>query len=218
MYFYQFIKRLTIDIIMFFAVVISLFFLFDQMIPFIKSAVSLHVMNWQTIPYMIYALLLILLPVTLLSHSMRISKTRLLRAIFFCFAATILIGSVGDLITYRFFIGYNFSEGDAVFVNILWNMPNLLGVLFSLIIAVLYIALGIQIRYKRRVSYILYLVIFLLSALAPFLYTYIATGYLPRETWIKKAAFIIPEQLLILISLSICVTSRELWVKHIWNH
>lgn len=217
MYFYTLIKRLIIDIFEFLAAVLCIAFLFRQIWPFTAAAISLKMLNGATVSYIIYSVLLLLLPVFLLSYSGKIYKVTLLRALFYAFGAVILFGTANDLIACRGFINYTYTEGDAVFVNIMWNMPNLFGVIISIAVSVLFFELGKWIKRKRRVSYVLFLSIVFFTVFVPFIATYATTGYLPRSTWLKKAAFIIPEYLLLTVSLSICCSSRELWTQHIWN-
>ena len=217
MLFHQMIKRLSIDILEFFALLFSLFFIYLQMIPFIKAAFTLNYVNGQAISYIIFTLLLLALPLVLLWNPVHYDKAKILRSLFYCFGVIILVGTVFDLITYNAFIDYNYAEGDMIFVNILWNIPGIFGAIFSFVIAVLYFSLGKWVKRRRKISYIIYFIIFILSATVPFLYTYYTTGYLPRETWLQKAAFIIPEQFLLLIAFTVCASSRSLWQKHIWN-
>ncbi len=218
MYFTQLVKRLTIDVFLFLALALNVFFIVSQMVPFITSAVKLNTLNAQTISYIAFTFLLTLLPMVLLLHNMRFSKRNTLGVLFYIIAGIILVGSVADLIKYSFFTEYVFAEGDAVFVNIMWNMPNMLGTLFSAVISVLYAILGGEIKKSRRRAYILFLVIVTLCTAVPFLYTWVNTGYLPRQTYIEKQAMIVPEYWLITVALTICVTSRRLWMQHVWDY
>lgn len=217
MSFQELIKRLFIDIAAFFALALNLYFLYSQMIPFLNAALALNYLNGQTICYMAYSVLLMLFPAILLFGAPVISKPKALRILFYAFAAVLFAGSVSDLISYNFFLGYTFIEGHTVFVNIMWNMPNIWGVLFSLVIATLYALLAYWIKKRRKISYFLYLSIFILSVAIPLIYTYFTSSALPRDSWMQKAVLIIPEQFLILISLSVCASSRSLWKKHVWN-
>lgn len=217
MLFNQMIKRLSIDIFEFFALMFGAIFIYSQLIPFITAALSLNYINGQSLSYTIYSILLLFFPIALLWNTNKFDKSKLLRGICYAFAISILVGTACDLISYKGFMGYKFSEGDMIFINIMWNMPNLFGAIFSIMIAALYFMLGKWIRRRRKITYIIYLIIFVLSAAMPFLYTFLASGFLPRATWIQKAAFIIPEQFMILVALSICASSRTLWKQHVWN-
>lgn len=217
MSFQELIKRLFIDIVAFFALALNIYFLYSQMIPFFNAALALNYLNGQTVGYLAYSVLLMLFPIILLFGAPAISKPKALRILFYAFAAVLLVGTASDLITYKFFLDYTFMEGHTVFVNIMWNMPNVWGVLFSLVIAALYALLAYWIKKRRKISYYLYLSIFILSTAIPFIYTYLTSGALPRDSWMQKAVLIIPEQFLILISLSVCASSRSLWKKHVWN-
>ncbi len=216
--FQQTVKRLIIDSFIFFAMLINLYFLYSQMLPFAKAAITLNYVNGQTVLYMAYSILLFLLPLVLLLSNIYPSKAQVLRMLFYSFAAVITIGTVSDLITYNFFVGYSFREGDTVFVNIMWNIPNILGVLLSGVIAILYVFLGKWIKRRRTISYFLYLAIFILSLAIPFAYAFFINGMAPRGTWIQKAAFVYLEQFFILVSLTICASSRSIWSKHIWAY
>lgn len=216
MYFVEVVKRLIIDIFFFAALVINLFFMYFQMSSFVRAAVSLNMLNVQIISYTLYAVLLLVLPVLLLSVPQRFSKRHALKGIFYAFAAVLIIGTCGDLIAYGGFVGYQFSEGDAVFVNLMWNMPNIFGVLCSAVMAVLYIVLGNKIARVRRGAYVMFLLIAVFTIVIPFAYSLIIGGSMPRQTWLEKSAFIIPEFICLLTSFSVAVSSRKLWTQHIW--
>lgn len=215
--FYTTVKRVAIDICEFMALAMGILFFWVKMIPFINSAILLNYINGQTISYLVFALLLIALPIILLYVFKKANKGVILRRLFYVYAAVILCGTVFDLISYKFFIGYEFMEGDAIFVNMMWNMPNIGGVIMSIIVATLYILLGKQIKRTRRLSYILYIITFLTSHIPTFIYTFIATGGLPRDTYLQKSLYVIAIQLLILGALTLAATSRSLWKSHVWN-
>ena len=217
MVFEEMLKRLLIDLFELCAIIICLLFLYTQMLPFVNAAIALDYINGQTISYTLYSLLLLILPATMLFGFPYILKAHALRIIFYSIAAIIVIGTVSDLIMYKFFIGYTFAEGNTVFVNIMWNMPNIWGALFSFVIAALYVLLGKWIKRARRLPYLIFICIFVLSAALPFLITYFSSASLPRASWLQKALFIIPEQFLILLSLTVCSSSRQLWNLHVWH-
>lgn len=217
MTFNNLVKRLTIDIFMFLALLLSLVFFWYQMIPFIKAAILLDAVNMQTVSYLAYSILLICMPLFFLLVQRTIEKGLLLRYMFYGFSAVILLGTISDIIKYHGFINYNFMEGDAVFINMIFNMPNLFGVLASILLAILYFQLGKSIRRNRKKSLMLFMAIFSVSFILPFLVSFILTGLMPRATWLEKAAYIISEHILLLVSLCICATSRTLWKKHIWT-
>lgn len=216
MYFLEIVKRLMIDILTLLALVLNCLFLYFQMTPFVRAAFLLHMVNAQTVSFTVFTLLMLILPLVMLCKGEQFPKKNVLSVLFYLFAAVILIGTAADLISFRGFSGYTFSEGDAVFVNMMWNIPSLIGVMFSVIIAVLYCILAHKIKYVRRASLVLLFVVFILSSAIPFAYAYFASGVLPRQTWLEKAAFIIPEYILLLAAFSISGSSRKLWVKHIW--
>lgn len=210
-----FVKRLTIDMFMFLSLLVSVLFFAQQMIPFVNAAIKLNALNMQTFSYIIYTILLVLLPFFFLFHIEKYDKGLVLRVILYSLAGIIIVGTISDLITYRLFLDYTYTEGDTVFVNIMWNMPNLIGVLMSAIIAFLYLRLGKWIRRRRKISLKLFFAVFLCSFIVPFIYTLIVTNALPRETWLEKALFIMTEYILLLVSLSICSTSHSLWKQHV---
>lgn len=216
MYFLEIVKRLTIDIFTLLAIVLNCLFLYFQMLPFARAAFLLHMLNVQTVTFMIFTLLMLILPIVMLFKGDYFPKKNVLSVLFYLFAAVILIGTAADLISFRGFSGYTYSEGDAVFVNIMWNIPSLAGVGVSILIAALYCVLANKIKHVRRASLILLLTVFILSSAIPFAYAYFFHGILPRQTWLEKAAFIIPEYILLLVAFSVSASSRKLWVKHIW--
>lgn len=216
MYFKELIKRLTIDFFFFISAVLGLIFLCTQMISFISAAVALKMINVQIVTYTLYTFLLTAVPIWLLTNPQKISKRRTLGNLFYALAAVIAVGAMGDMISYRGFVGYVFSEGDAVFVNLLWNIPNLFGIVLSLFLAAVYVYLGGKIRTVRRASYTAYLCITLIISVLPFAYSFAVNGDFPRKTWLEKSVFIIPMHLSMLTALSVAVSSRKLWTQHIW--
>lgn len=217
MQFSSLIKRLLIDVFEFLAAAVCVMFLFNQIIPFVEAAFALKMLNGATGCYIIYSFLLLLLPLAMLSYSGKFNKTALLSILLYTFGAVIILGTLYDLIAYHAFIGYTFNEGDPVFVNIMWNIPNLLGVLLSFIVSALFFILGNRIKYKRRISYLLFIAIIFCAIIIPIIYTYFLTGSLPRSSWLEKSVYIIPEYIFLLVSFSICASSRDLWIKHMWN-
>ena len=215
--FYQMVKRVTIDVCEFMALLLGLLFFYFKMYSFVNAAVKLGYVNGQTISYLIYAILLILLPIVLLVCFRRLNKASILRLMFYAFATVILVGTVFDIITYRGFTDYMFIEGDAVFVNLMWNMPNMYGVCHSIIMIVLYVLLGKQVKRTRRLSLILLITIFIMTNIPPFIYSFAASGTWPRETFLQKSIYILAIQIFLLAAFSIAATSRTLWKQHIWN-
>ena len=215
--FYQTLKRVSIDISEFLSLLMGILFYYFKMGAFIHAAIMLGYINGQTVSYLLYSFILLILPAVLLSAFKRLDKGLLLRYIFYAHAAIILMGTFFDIHTYNCFIDYTFIEGDAIFVNLLWNMPNMLGVIMSVIISILYITLGKQIRKKRRISYILYFITFILSHLPPIIYSFATIGTWPRETYLQKSLYVMVIQLMVLVAFSIAATSRTLWKNHIWE-
>ena len=211
------VKRQLIDIFELLSVLLCFAFLMSQIWPFFDAAVNLDMLNGATMAYVIYGVLLFIMPLVLLSYSGRIHKVTLLSLTFYALSAVIFFGTVWDLITYKGFSNYVFSEGDAVFVNIMWNMADFGGVILSFVVSALFFALGKWVKRRRRVSYVIFLLIVISVVFVPFVYTYINTGYLPRSTWLEKATFILPEYLLLTVSFTISASSRELWKLHMWN-
>ena len=215
--FYTTVKRVAIDICEFMALAMGILFFWVKMIPFIQAALLLNYINGQTVSYLIFSLLLILLPILLLYVFKKANKGTVLRRLFYSYAAVLICGTIFDAITYKCFIGYTFKEGDAIFINLMWNMPNLLGIIMSVIVAALYILLGKQIKRTRRLSYVLYITTFLVSHIPPYVYSLLTEGRFPGDTYMQKSLYVIAIQLLILGALSIAATSRTLWKQHVWN-
>lgn len=215
--FYQMVKRVSIDIFEFLALLMGLLFYYTKMNSFVKAAIALNFVNGQTMSYLAFAILLIILPIVLLSAFRKLDKGMLLRLIFYAFGTVIIVGTIFDVITYNCFIDYTYIEGDAIFVNLMWNMPNITGVILSLIVSLLYFALGKQIKRKRRISFMLYASIFIISHIPPMLFTIISTGALPRDTYLQKSLYVLAIQLLILVALAIAASARTLWKQHVWN-
>ena len=215
--FYEMVKRVAIDFCEYIALGLGVLFFSAKMIPFVTAAISLGYVNGQTISYLIFSILLILLPIILLCGFKKHSKRTILRWLFYSFSIIIVCGTIFDMFTFKFFIGYTFKEGDAIFVNLLWNMPNIGGIILSAVVAAMYYFLGKQIKRNRRISFMLYVATVAMSHIPTFVYTFFATGSVPRDTYLQKSLYVIAIQLLILGALALAATSRTLWRRHIWN-
>ena len=213
----QMVKMVFIDLFEFMSVIVGILFYYFKMTPFVSAAITLGYVNGQTLSYALFALLLIALPAVLLFQFKYANKGAVLRYIFYSFAAVIMLGTISDIIKYNGFINYTYIEGDAVFVNLMWNIPNMFGVIISIIISALYFFLGKQIKRSRTNSYILYVAVFIMSHAPAFLYSLMSTGSLPRNAFLQKDLYVMLAQLLLFISLSIAATSRSIWQKQIWQ-
>ena len=163
--------------------------------------------------FFLYSIVLVLLPVVIIyspRHSR--SKDKLFRGVSNVIAAILVIGTIGDLIIYKCFINYVFEEGHAIFCNLVVYMPNLIGTLCCVIMAVAYVLLGRYLTKNRLIAYLLYLLICLLEV-TPLIYMSFTDTL--RIALIKKAAFILPHQLCILVSLTLAFPSELLWVERI---
>ena len=69
MYFLEIVKRLTIDVFTFLAIVVNGLLLYFQMVPFVRAAVSLKMLNAQTISFLLFTIMMLVLPVALLNTS-----------------------------------------------------------------------------------------------------------------------------------------------------
>ena len=211
------VKLITIDLVEFAAIIMGVLFYYFKMFPFVSAAVSLGYVNGQTVFYALFAILLVLLPIALLVRFKHINKGSVLRYLFYSYSTVIIIGTIFDIVRYSWFIDYTFIEGDALFVSMMWNIPNKAGVLMSAIVATLYALLGKQIKRSRTYSYILYVLVFIMSHLPAYVYSLVSTGNLPRITYMQKSLYVIAIQLLILSAFSIAATSRSIWGRHVWS-
>lgn len=217
MFFRQMVKGVTIISFEVLAAVLNLIFISTKVITFARSAAKFGYINTRFFAYIVFVLALQALPVILLLNHRNLPKGKALRTVFYTLAAALFVGTLCDIIVFKGFLGYTFQEGDFVFINVFWNMPHIGGAIFSLLISALYFLLGLWIKRRRKVAYILYVAIFILSAAVPFISTMLVPGTVLRIAFLEKAVFILTEQLLLLVSLSICVSSRDTWVSYIWN-
>ncbi len=217
MFFRQMVKGITIISFEILSAVLSLVFIFTKMVSFTRSAANFGYINVRFFAYIFFVLALFALPVVLLTNHRNFHKGSALRLIFYLLSVSLFVGTVSDLIVFKGFSGYTFREGDFTFINVFWNMAHLGGAIFSLLISALYFLLGIWIKRRRKIAYILYLAIFILSAVTPFVNTLLIPGAILRIAFLEKAVFILAAQLLVLVSMSICVSSRDTWVRYIWN-
>ena len=213
----QMVKMVTIDLLEFVAILMGVLFYYYKMVPFVNAALILGYVNGQTVFYALFALLLVILPSILLIRFKRYNKAKVLRYIFYAYAAVIIGGTVCDMISYDCFINYTFKEGDAIFVNLMWNMTSFKGVVMSAVVAGLYIILGKQIKRSRTKSFALYIMVFIMSHLPAYVHSFALTGAIPRSTFLQKSLYVIAIQLLILAAFSVAATSRSVWSKQIWE-
>ena len=207
-------KRTLVSFFNFLCLALWFLYLYFKLWDFATAAISLKYINIQTVSFVIYSFLLVLLPVTII-YSPKRSKKNLFKIVCFAISASLLAGSVGDVITYNFFKGYNFLEGDAIFCNIVVSIPNMYGVLCCLVLSALYAILGLYLTENRFLSVFLYLLIFLIISVPPFIYSFSMWGGFPRQTWVEKAAFIIAHQACLFLSLLIASTSEFVWSERI---
>ena len=209
-----YIRRSLISFLTCASIAIWFLYLYFELWDFIRAAISLKYVNIQTVSFSIYSFFLVLLPSAIV-YSPRHSKKNLFKAICFGISASLLLGTIGDIITYNFFKDYTFLEGDAIFCNIVVSIPNMYGVLCCLILSFAYALFGIYLTENRIASFFLYLLIFLIIATPPFIYSFSTWGGFPRQTWVQKAAFIIPYHACLLLSLLLASTSKFIWREHI---
>ena len=191
------------------SVIIWALYAYYKLSEFIEAAISLKYINVQTVSCVLYSILLVLLPAAAIFLSRSVRK-KILMWVCFCLAAVIMVGAIGDLFTYKLFRSYTFFAGDANFCNILLGIPNLYGTICCILISLLYLFLGIHIMKNRGIACLLYLLIFLIGAAAPFIYSYNSWGGFPRHSWLLKAAFIIPHQACVLLALVFAFISKLL--------
>lgn len=213
---YKYIKYILIDILEFLAIALWFAYLYFSLWSFIRAAVALNCVDVQKVSYVVYSVLFLLLPTVFAWSPSRLNKRTLLRIVCFGFALVLIVGTIADLITFKGLIGYTFVEGDAVFVNLIMNLPNLWGAVFCLVLAGLYIAFGINITERPLVAYLIFLSIFIIDAVLPFLISFGLYDMMPRLTWIKKSMFLLPIQFLILLTMTFGITARKYWAKLIF--
>ena len=208
------IRRGLIGFFRFFSVAVWFLYIYFKLWDFVKAAIALQYVNVQTVCFSLYSVLIVLIPAAIL-YLPKFSKRKLFMAISFAIALTLFIGATGDLFTYSFFIDYEFMEGDAIFCNIILSIPNIYGVLLCYLLAGLYVLFGINIIDHRYRTFFIYLFIFIIGYAPAYIYSYLAWGGYPRQTWIEKAAFLIPHQLSMLICFALSFTSQFLWEERI---
>lgn len=212
--FYRHVKFISISVLHFLAIALWFFYLYYSLWPFISAAISLNYVNFQTCSYMVYSFLFLFLPVVFMwSPPKWLNKRLLIRILCFAFALVMVVGSVADLIKYKAFIGYTFTEGDAIFVNLIMNLPNIWGVVFCIILAVLYFVVGLNIAENPPVACLSYGLIFVIDAIIPVLWAICIGNTLPRLTWIQKSMYLLPIQLFLLISMILALHPHRFWWK-----
>lgn len=204
------IRRGLISVFYFSAVAMWFLFLYFKLWEFINAAIQLNYFTVQTVSFMVYSAFLLLLPSAFV-FSPPYSKKNLFLTICYGFSLVLAIGAIGDMITYKLFIDYFFMETDAIFCNIIFGIPNMYGVLLCFILSAAYALFGFYLQKNKYIACAMYFLIFILSFVPSFVYSYYVWNGFPRLTWIEKAAFIVPQQTCILLSLILSATSDVLW-------
>lgn len=204
------IRRTLASFLLFVSVALWFLYLYFKLWSFIKAAIAMNYLNVQTVSFIVYSFALILFPSAII-YSPNHSKKNLFRFVCLLLSSSLLVGVVGDMITYNFFIDYTFMEGDAIFSNIVISIPNMYGVLCCLIIALAYAIIGFNIKERRILSTLMYALIVLMVIIPPFLYSFISWNGYPRQTWVEKAAFIVPHQICLLFSIILSCSSELIW-------
>ena len=213
------VKRTLISFFQFSAIALwfvylwfSLFSFAEAVGKYIKSA-SFY-MSIPLIVFFIYSIALVFLPVVIiyLPRRSRHSKARLFKLVTYSIAAILIVGTIADLWIYKFFIGYEFKQGDPIFCNLIVYLHNIYGSICCIVMALAYVLFGKYLTKNRLIAYLLYLLIFLLEV-APLTFAYYNNTL--YEALIKKAALILPHQLSLLISLTLAFPSEILWTERI---
>lgn len=104
------------------------------------------------------------------------------------------------------------------FGYLIWDSFDGFSVLFSLVEAALYFAMGYYIDKRKRKPVIIYCISLLLNIAFPFLYVYIISGVGEFSTmWLQKNTVLFTAQLFIAVGLIIAASSRRLWEEIIWE-
>ncbi|MDD6214446.1 MAG: hypothetical protein PUB42_04615 [Firmicutes bacterium] len=210
-------KRLSIDVFCIFSMITLIMLFCIQLLPFISSAADSGTMNAAIFLYALYTIFLTVFPIVLMS-SMRIDKVLIIRVLCIGISTTLIIGTLYDLISFGFFTksitDADYSNG---FGKILWNTSGFGGSLLSIVIALCYTDFAVHIKHKRRISYIIFLAIFILSVVCPYIFSLIFNGRMPDISWLKKNMVLHTGQIFTFVSVSIMATSRSIWTEYIWS-
>ncbi len=209
-------KRLTlvlIDILQFMAIAIWFLFLYYVLWSFVLNAIRLDYVNFQTAGYTAYAFLLQIFTV-MIAWKTKFDKAILFRLVTWLLALSILVCTTADIIKYNAFIGYNINYAHAIFVKLVEEMPNMVGVVVCIILSILYFLFGLYAPKSMSKGLLLYFLIFFFDGILPIIYSYITTNAYPRKVWLKRAAFILPQQFFILVSFIISSLDKELWIRN----
>ena len=210
------IRRLAVNFFKFLSIIIWVPFFFITVWPFIRAAIKLNYINFQTVGYIIYTVLLLLLAIALYLSPRIVNKWVLIHGICYAMAAIIVITAIADLISYKAFIGYRFNDSDAIFVNLVMNSPDWIGVVGCVVLAALYVFFAGALYSERKwLALLVFILIFIVDGIFPIIYSTQVLGIAPRSAWLKKALFILPQQFFIITSLGISATSWDLWSTNI---
>ena len=158
------IKRTLISFFQFMSVAFWFLFIYLILWDFTEAArVYVTVYPQFTVPlfsYFLYSVSLIFLPVSIIYTPRRSNKSKrtLFKVVTSVIAVIILIGAIGDLFVYNFFINYTFREGHAIFCNLVAYLPNLAGTVCCIVMAAAYILFGRYMTKNRLIAYLLYLI------------------------------------------------------------
>ena len=211
------IKKIAVNFFKFLSIAIWVPFVFLAIWPFINSAITKNCIGFPTVGFVLYALILLLLAICLTWSPMYfIDKAKLIQGLCYAMSALLIIEIIADLVTYKAFIGYEFVDGDPIFVNIITNSPGWPGVIMCFALAVLYFFFGKLLLTDRKwPAFVMYLLIFFMTGIMPIIYSIPMTHIMLRVAWLKKALFIIPHQFFVLIALIVSMADDDLWATNL---
>ena len=213
------IKRTLISFFQFMSLALWFVYLWFNLFSF-ADAVGKYIKAasfYKSIPLIVffaYSIALVFLPVVIIymPRRSRHSKTRLFKLVTYTIAAILLIGAISDLWLYKFFIGYEFQQGDPIFCNLITYLRNIWGSVCCIVMAIAYVLFGKYLTKNRLIAYLLYMLILLLELVPLVLTHYNGTLY---QALMEKAALILPHQISLFISLTLAFPSEILWTERI---
>lgn len=242
----SYIKRIVIDVLLFMATAVGLYYLFGTHLDFLISLFHFNSANVCSVAYSVMRVLFVLQPLVMLSRQSVIRKTTMLKCSYIIIGVCYLLGNTWLI---NFLVGRplqilltasiptvfaggelaesvadslafleNFQSANALNFNYLvWDSYDLFAVVFSLVQGILYIYLGLCIEQGRRRVVRIYAITFALALLLPLAYTFGVRLSAPTSLWSTKNLFVLTEQFIVLIALFLAMETRSLWIDTVWH-
>lgn len=242
-----YLKRILIDVLLVVALILGGLYVVEIFVDFLISLFHFEgTVNVSSIVYCVQRVLVILLPLVLLTAVNRLLKLKILQVVFFAIGICYLLANTW-IINYMFTnnpmdllygsIPKWFYHGELgrtaqaawenlvtfqydkamVFNYLVWDSYDLWALIFSTLIGIMYIRLGLVLDMGRSKVLKRYLWINILLLVLPFIYNMlIRQRWMVSGTWATRNVFLVFEAFFVYAALVMAATSRTFWHDVLW--